>query len=195
MAYHLFRAKPIPNKCWFIVDLSPANTFVVKLNLNWALIEVITLKISFAKHWPFISALVYWTSFSLPKRPCLPYSSIIISTFWHSLGICKGSMGPTWGPPAWVLSALDGPHVGPINLVIRGVISLSSLADITAQKTNVLSCHTVHHIQPNYQLFIFISWHPNKLVKSNIYNQMQYRKRYFVDTWCIDSYCFEFINN
>ena len=28
-------------------------------------------------------------------------------------------MGPTWGPPAWVMSVPDGPHDGPMNLAIR----------------------------------------------------------------------------
>ena len=33
-------------------------------------------------------------------------------------------MGPPWGPPSWVLSAPDGPHVGPMNLAIRVVVTV-----------------------------------------------------------------------
>ena len=34
-------------------------------------------------------------------------------------------MGPTWGPN-WVLSAPDGPHVGPMNLAIRDGLVMTS---------------------------------------------------------------------
>ena len=42
---------------------------------------------------------------------------------WKASWIAK-LMGPTWGPPAWVLSAPDGLHVGPMNLAIRLTLCL-----------------------------------------------------------------------
>ena len=45
---------------------------------------------------------------------------------WHHCQIWRGSqiakfMGPTWGPPGSCRPP-DGPHVGPMNLAIRGVL-------------------------------------------------------------------------
>ena len=41
------------------------------------------------------------------------------------------NMGPTW-----VLSAPDGPHVGPTNLAIRGVIDMSRLEEVSLTSTD-----------------------------------------------------------
>ena len=39
-------------------------------------------------------------------------------------------MGPTWDP-SWVLSAPDGPHVGPMNFAIRGYTDILGLVWIS----------------------------------------------------------------
>ena len=46
------------------------------------------------------------------------------------------NMGPTW-----VLSAPDGPHVGPMNLAIRGYISNEFLTDSSRNERTLLTHH------------------------------------------------------
>ena len=42
-------------------------------------------------------------------------------------------VGPTWGPP-WVLSAPDGPHVGPMNLAIRACLYKVICPSVSVEK-------------------------------------------------------------
>ena len=48
-------------------------------------------------------------------------------------------MGPTWGT-TWVLSAPDGPHVGPMNLAIRLVVSFGRHSDVLVSGRRLFQC-------------------------------------------------------
>ena len=75
--------------------------------------------------WTLLSGTRPVIIFGGPTPPCqhLDPVDIFVTEEWKTDAFEATSqianfMGPTWGP-TWVLSAPDGPHVGPMNLAIR----------------------------------------------------------------------------
>ena len=64
---------------------------------------------------------VGWSALCLNILTDVDIDKFELSSYTHALlpSQIARFMGPTWGPPAWALSAPDGPHVGPMNLAIR----------------------------------------------------------------------------
>ena len=85
-------------------------------------------------------------------------------------------MGPTWDPPAWVLSAPCGPHVSPMDLTIRGSMGVSHEFEIWPTfygrscfpVCNILSYCTATYREsmvhvdnnPRYTMRTFFIWYP-----------------------------------
>ena len=69
-----------------------------------------------------------------------------METFSALLAFCAGK-----SPVTWVLSAPDGPHVGPMNLAIRVYIQVN--VPLSGQyHTTTTSCHYMHYIiMPSWQ--------------------------------------------
>ena len=70
--------------------------------------------------------------------------------------------------PTWVLSAPGGPHIGPMNLAIRGLMQSQGMQPMTAELSNI-NCKTVWDsiLLPSNSAFITAKWHQGQRLFHN----------------------------